>query len=246
MEVYENLSGARMHAAFYRPHNLGKQINQFIVKKILNNTKCISVSLSEINSILLFNKVWCSRLKNVGILDNNQISKFSITGVLRRSCGFKEDLRVLNSSKYSFYRYLKVSSFFSRNGDSYDRYVLRLSEMYESLNIINNVTPLFHRNNLFLFNKTFFSIENTISCFKLWSSNFILRKKEAYCYIESPKGTFGLFLNISNKNTILKCKIKSPSYNNLLLLKYLLPGHQLADIITMIGTIDIVFGEVDR
>lgn len=244
MEVYENLSGARMHAAFYKPSTLGKTLSFFILKKIINNLKSLPVTLSEVNSILFFNKIWKSRLKSVGVLDYSTDWRFSLSGILSRSCGLKKDLRVLKPTKYSFYKYLKVSSFFSKNGDSYDRFVLRILEIYESVNIINRIVFFFFKKNTQF--SSFFSIEKTIFNFKKWTEFFFLKKKESFSYIESPKGIFGVYIFLKKNNKIVKCKIKSPSYNHLFLLKYLLPGHQLADIITLIGTIDIVFGEIDR
>lgn len=166
MEVYENISGARMHAAFYRPFNFGKPLNFYILKKVIFNLKDLSVTLSEINSILSHNKVWKLRLRNIGILHPSTIKNYSLTGVLRRSSGFKQDLRCSKNAKYSFYKFLKVKSFFTTNGDCYDRFILRMSEMFESVNIINSISFNFFNKNKFNKNKFLF-IEGTINSFKL-------------------------------------------------------------------------------
>lgn len=244
MEVYECLSGARMHAAYHRPLSQKSTLNFFILKKITNAVLCLPTTLSEINSILFFNKVWRSRLQNVGVIEYNQVMSLALSGILKRSCGFKQDFRSLKSTKYSGYFFLNTMSFVSKNGDCFDRYILRMCEMYESVNLIT--TALCFLKKTKNVEKREFSIEKTINSFKFWSGKQQVTKKEVFSYIESPKGVFGVYIFFNEKNKINFCKVKSPSFNHLLLLKHLLIGHQLADVVTMIGTVDIVFGEIDR
>jgi NADH:ubiquinone oxidoreductase subunit D len=166
-----------------------------------------------------------------------------LSGVLLRSIGFKIDLRVLDSTTYSFYRNINVLSYVSKNGDSLDRYNIRLFEVLESSSIIN--TLIFY-NEYEYEPKTDQYMESTIKDFKIWSGVYNSCSGKKNAYIESPKGLFGTEILTDNSSIPITCKIRSPSYNHLYLLKYIIRGTQLADLITLIGTIDIVFGEIDR
>lgn len=139
MEVYENVSGARMHAAFFRPIFFNKIITKTVLKKIFLKIKNLPVTITECTTILNKNKIWKSRLCLIGLTNFNEVNKFSLSGVIARSCGLKKDLRVLKNTKYGFYKYININSYYSKNSDNYSRYILRIYEIYESLNIINNV-----------------------------------------------------------------------------------------------------------
>lgn len=252
MEFYERISGARMHTAFYRPNHKSKVLNLSLLHDISDFSQNCLITINEIHNILTNNKIWKIRLKNIGSYDWKTGIDFNLTGIMARSTGLKRDLRLNKYTTYNNYYYLNFNSYVTCNGDSYDRFLLRLYEMSESLNIINQNILLF-QNSLNLihtfcgkFNDEHNSMEGLINHFKFWSEGFIIPTNFIYQPVESPKGEFGVSLITDNSNKPYRCKIKSPSLNHLQFLKHLSKGMFLADLVTLIGTIDIVFGEIDR
>lgn len=244
MSVYESITGARMHTAYTRPLYFNRLINQSNINELVTLLSVTPITLTEITSILNINKVWKLRLKNIGVLFINDQKNFNISGVLLRSVNRKSDLRKNYNTIYSYYKFLKFTSYTALNGDSLDRFNLRIYEILESLNIINVLSKLNIKKHE---NQNIYFMEQVIEHFKVWSGVYWVNQGEKTSYIESSKGVFGVHINFKNNNSVpLTCKIRSPSYNHLLILKNLIKGLQLADLITLIGTIDIVFGEIDR
>ena len=263
MEFYERVSGARMHAAFHRPVNtFNATFDNNILYDILVFVKHCYVTLNEMHNVLTYNKIWKQRLINIGVLSSNDCTNFGLTGVLARSTGIKRDLRLSKQLCYSSYNNFNFRSFVGTNGDTYDRYLIRMLEMGESLNLINIVVTTILNLNLkktsfklqqplltsfYLNNKlNYTSMEDLILHFLNWHTGFNIKTNYSSNYIESPKGEFGVSLVSNNTPTPQICKIRSPSYHNLQALPLLTKGHFLADLAALIGTIDIVFGEVDR
>lgn len=266
MEFYEQVSGARMHAAFHRPYNqFNFSINKQMLVDILLFVQNCYVTLNEMHTVLTHNKIWKQRLLNIGVLSYEDCRNYSLTGVMSRSVGIKRDLRLAKYNSYSGYNQLYFKSYCGSNGDSYDRYLIRMLEMGESLTIINNVSTkllnkytesktLKYAPNIYksIFKKNtkkdnqYTSMEDLIKHFILWHTGFSVKSNNTLCYIESPKGEFGVILVSDDTEKPLKCKIRSPSYFNLQALPKLVRGHYLGDLAALIGTIDIVFGEVDR
>jgi len=140
MEFYERVSGARMHAAFYRPNEVNLQaISAFLLEDMLDFSKNCFASLNEIHNTLTYNKIWKQRLVNVGIYSYEMCVNYGLTGVMSRCTGLKRDLRLDKLETYANYYYLNFRSFIGQNGDSYDRFLIRMNEMTESLNIMNQV-----------------------------------------------------------------------------------------------------------
>ena len=261
MEFYERVCGARMHAAFHRSSiNFKFIINKTLLKDILNFIKNCYKTLNEMHNVLTYNKIWKQRLINIGSITVTNVTNWSLTGVLARSVGLKKDLRLSIKHPYSSYNNFNIKSFVGVNGDSYDRFLIRMFEMGESLNIVNNVTLWNYENDLNtntiyqqLVNKkiqtnhnSYSYMEDLIEHFIQWHTGITIKKNILYQYIESPKGEFGVLIASNNSNKPHKCKIRSPSYFNLQFLSKLTKGHYLADLSALIGTIDIVFGEIDR
>ena len=271
MEFYERVSGARMHAAFYRPNEVNlKAISNFLIEDILEFIRNCFTTLSEIHNSLTYNKLWKQRLVNIGVYSYKTSLNYGLTGVMSRSVGLKRDLRLSKLETYSNYYYLNFRSFLGQHGDSYDRFLIRMNEMSESLNICNQVinkikTNRFNNNYIdkkkrFFYNKheilnyiknfehinSYSSMEKLIKHFKCWSDGFTVQPNWTFQSIESPKGEFGVSIVSDGSNKPYRCKVKSPSYQNLQALPQLSKGHFLADLVTLIGTIDIVFGEIDR
>jgi len=261
MEFYERISGARMHASFYRPNYLNESmICKYLLEDILFFINTSVNTLNEMSNVLSHNKIWKLRLINIGAYNLKTAVKYNLSGVMLRCVGFKYDLRLHNNYTYSYYSYVKFCSYIALNGDCYDRFLLRMYEIIESLNISGIVAKRILKKKIECSKKKFFLknvvtskkkkskiyMENMIKHFKYWQDGFILNKNFIYSAVESSKGEFGIFL-ISNKtNKPYRCKIKSPAYSHINLLNYLSKNIMLADLVTLIGTIDVVFGEVDR
>lgn len=263
MEFYERVSGARMHAAFHKPLNLfNPALDSVLLQDILYFIQNCYTTLNEMHNVLTFNKIWKQRLLNIGTLTPEVCETYNLTGVMSRSCGIKRDLRLSAKDVYSNYNLFSFKSYFGVNGDCFDRYLIRMLEMGESLHICNLAV-----NNLLLirndsqavattlsqesyFSSTnsnmYTSMEDLINHFLHWHTGILIQKDSQISYIEAPKGEYGVTLVSNNSTKPHKCKVKSPSYYNLQALPKLAKGHYLADIAALIGTIDIVFGEVDR
>lgn len=274
MEFYERVSGARMHAAFYRPNEVNlKAISSFLLEDILDFSKNCFTTLNEIHNTLTYNKIWKQRLINIGTYSHETCINYGLTGVMSRSIGIKRDLRLDKLETYANYYYLNFRSFIGQNGDSYDRFLIRMNEMTESLNIINqvinkitkhkiqkkkikstsNINPHqilrfinpkhLNQNN---YKNEYISMEQLIKHFKYWSEGFTVKPNWTYRAVESPKGEFGVSLISNGTNIPYKCKVRSPAYHHLQVLPKISKGHFLADLVALMGTIDIVFGEIDR
>lgn len=251
LEFYERVSGARMHAVFYRPYTL--KINKFEKSLFLDILYFISncyTTINEINNILLYNKLWKQRLINLGIYTEKHVLSFNLTGVMARCVGIKRDIRLSLLQTYAFYYFINFKSYISKNGDSYDRYILRILEIIESLNIINKVINTLTLDKGYIRTKKktkkFKTMEDVIKHFKYWSEGIKIKQNMVFSVVESPKGEFGITLISDNSNYPYKCKIKSPAYYHLQVLPSLVIGTLIADLVALIGTIDIVFGEIDR
>ncbi len=281
MEFYERVCGARMHAAFYRPNEVNlHSISVFLLEDILEFTRNCFTTLNEMHNVLTYNKIWKQRLVNIGVYSVKTCLDYGLTGVMSRCVGIKRDLRISNLETYANYYYLNFRSYLGQHGDSFDRYLIRMNEMSESLNIINqvisNITKfnkinikkkkksnnfnefttisphsilkhIYPRNFNQSNNKTNYnSMENLINHFKFWSEGFTINTGWTYQAVESPKGEFGVTLISNSSNKPYKCKVRSPAYHHLQLLPAVSKGHFLADLAALIGTVDIVFGEIDR
>lgn len=260
MEFYERVSGARMHAAFHKPGNLFNYcLEKNLLIDILSFVNSCFKTLNEMHNVLTYNKVWKQRLLNIGAMGINSVIDWNLTGVMARAVGLKKDLRLSVKHNYSSYNTIPVRSFIGVNGDCYDRYLIRMLEMGESLNIINLVVNSLYyskvnSNKIYqsLINKEYKTyskntyMEDIINHFLEWHSGLYITSNVVSSYIESPKGEFGTTIVSDNSNKPKKCKIRSPSYYNLQMVSKISKGHYLADLAALIGTVDIVFGEIDR
>lgn len=265
MEFYERVCGARMHAAFYRPNEVNLNfLSVSLLRDILEfNNNCL-ITLSEMHNILTYNKIWKQRLVNIGSISYKDCLSFGLTGVMARSTGIKRDLRMDNFDTYANYYYLNFRSYTGQTGDSYDRYLIRMNEMSESINIISqtvfkltskkkNCNPVSMLKALnkkkyisSSYKNEYSSMEKLITHFKYWSEGLKIKSNWTYQAVESPKGEFGVSLMSDNTNKPYRCKVRTPALHHLQVLPKMSKGHMLADLSALIGTIDIVFGEIDR
>jgi NADH:ubiquinone oxidoreductase subunit D len=276
MEFYERVSGARMHAAFYRPNDIDwTGLNyQFFLDVALFARDCFK-SLTEIFTVLATNRIWKSRLVGVGTINLADVSTYGLTGPVAKSAGLKKDIRFLKSETYAHYWFLSIQGYLGRNGDSFDRFLIRLREMYESVNIVfqilTNLTtltfkdaegsnPQLAQSDFFSFfrllykqrfeslnyNTKYTSMESLINHFKAYSEGITVPRGFAYKSVEAPKGEFGVSLISDGTSNPYRCKIRTPAYHHMQVMPRMVQGHYFADLVTVLGSIDIVFGDVDR
>jgi len=253
MEFYERVSGARMHAAYFRPGGVQADIPLGLLNDIFLFVEQFTIRLLEVEDMLTENRIWKQRLVDIGVVSAKSAQEWGFSGVMLRGSGIDWDLR--KSQPYEIYNDLKFDVPVGTNGDCYDRYLIRIFEMKESLKIIEqclNGLPLGivkssdkkltppSRKDLKQ------SMESLIHHFKLYTQGFVVPFNETYMGSEAPKGEFGVYLISNNTNRPYRCKIKAPGFAHLQALDYMSKGHLIADVVTIIGTQDIVFGEVDR
>ena len=253
MEFYERVSGARMHAAYVRPGGVSFDIPLGLCDDIYNFAIQFSSRIDELEELLTENRIWKQRLVDVGVITLEQALDWGLTGPLLRSTGYSWDLR--KSQPYEVYNKMNFDVPIGTRGDCYDRYCIRIEEMRQSLRIIVQCINEMPKGNIKLDDKKLSppsrseiksSMESLIHHFKLFSEGFNVSEGEVYCAVEHPKGEFGVFLASDNSNKPYRCKIKAPGFAHLQAIDFLSKGHLLADIVTIIGTLDIVFGEIDR
>ena len=253
MEFYERVSGARMHASYIRPGGVSHDLPIGFCNDIYTFCSQFSSRVDEIENMLTDNRIWKQRLVNIGILSYDDALTMGFSGVMLRGSGILWDLR--KNYSYDFYNRVSFDIPIGSKGDCYDRYLIRMSEMRESLRILIQclnlipLGPIKSDDKKVSFSSRYSSktqMESLIHHFKLYSEGFIPPKSKVYFAVEAPKGEFGVFLTSDGTNRPYRAKIRAPGFFHLQGLNKMSSGHMLADLVTIIGTQDIVFGEVDR
>ena len=253
MTFYERVSGSRLHANYFRPGGVHKDLPRGLSEDILLFCNKFPKILDDLETLLTDNRIFKQRNVDIGIVTKQEALDHSFSGVMLRGSGIPWDLR--KSQPYECYRDFNFKIPIGKNGDCYDRYLCRMEEMRESIKIIKDcikkmptgpvksidgkITPP-KRENL----KN--SMEALIHHFKLFSEGFRVTKGEIYTAVEAPKGEFGVYLIADGSNKPYKCKIRAPGFSHLQAMDHLLKGHMLADVPAVLGSLDVVFGEVDR
>jgi NADH dehydrogenase I D subunit len=253
MEFYERVSGARMHAAYFRPGGVQNDIPKGLLADVHIFIKHFQTKLLEIQEMLDSNRIWKQRLVDIGVVTAKDALDWGFSGVMLRGSGVRWDLR--KSQPYEIYSQLEFSIPKGVNGDCYDRYLIRIAEMRQSLVILSQcldaipvglvktsdtkISPP-NRDDLKQ------SMEALIHHFQYHTCGITVPSSETYVGTEAPKGEFGVYLVANNTNKPYRCKIKAPGFSHLQSLSHMAKGHLLADVVTIIGTQDIVFGEIDR
>lgn len=252
MEFYERVSGARMHAAYIRPGGVAYDFPIGLSSDIYLFCESFRVRLDEFEELLTENRIWKQRLVDVGVVTASEAANWGFSGVMLRGSGLQWDLR--KNIPYEIYNEIDFSVPVGTNGDCYDRYLVRIAEIRESISIIVhclNAIPsgpvkINHKISSPSRKELKHSIESTIQHFKFFSEGFSVLPGEVYIATEAPKGEFGVFLVSDGSSKPYRCKIKAPGFAHLQGLDMMAKGHLIADVVTIIGTQDIVFGEVDR
>lgn len=255
LEFYERVSGARMHAAYFRIGGVAYDLPLNLLNDIFLFINSFSSRIDEIEELLTNNRIWKNRLVDIGIVNYDTLLNYGASGIFLRAAGIPWDLR--KNIPYEVYNNISFDIPLGINSDCYDRYLIRIEEMRQSLFIIyqciNNIPNGIIKINDYKYTSPprslmKFSMETLIHHFKFFSSNIIFKNTLwNYKAIEAPKGEFGLFIKtIKNSNEIYKAHIKAPGFLHLGMLNMLSQNHLLADVVTIIGTSDVVFGEIDR
>ncbi|TAK92177.1 MAG: NADH-quinone oxidoreductase subunit D [Burkholderiaceae bacterium] len=280
MDCYEAVSGARMHAAYYRPggvyRDLPEQMPQYRTSKIKNAkaikelnenrqgsmldfiedfTNRFPTYVDEYETLLTDNRIWKQRLVGIGVVDPERAKALGFTGPMLRGSGIAWDLR--KKQPYEVYDLLDFDIPVGVNGDSYDRYLVRMEEMRQSNRIIkqcvewlrNNPGPVITDNHKVASPSRVdmkSNMEELIHHFKLFTEGFSIPASEAYAAVEHPKGEFGIYMISDGANKPYRLKIRAPGFAHLQALDEMSRGHMIADVVAIIGTQDIVFGEIDR
>jgi NADH-quinone oxidoreductase subunit D len=253
MTFYERVSGSRLHANYFRTGGVRQDLPMGLtedIEKFCNNFPKI---IDDIETLLTDNRIFKQRNVDIGIVTKQEALDHSFTGVMIRGSGVPWDLR--KSQPYECYENIDFKIPIGKNGDCYDRYLCRIGEMRESVNIIKYCLINMPKGPIKTIDgkisppkksKLKNSMEALIHHFKLFTEGYRVDPGEIYSAVEAPQGEFGVFLISDGSNKPYKCKIRAPGFSHLQAMDYLMKGHMLADVPAVLGSLDIVFGEVDR
>jgi NADH-quinone oxidoreductase subunit D len=253
MVFYERASGSRMHAKYFRPGGVHQDLPPDLVSDIYEWTAQFPKKLDDIETLLTENRIFKQRNVDIGVVTRADAEAWGMSGVMLRSTGVEWDLR--RAQPYEVYNELEFGIPVGRNGDNYDRYLMRMQEMRQANNIMRQCIEKMPAGPVVAENHKIVpprrgemkrSMEALIHHFKLYTEGFHVPAGEVYAAVEAPKGEFGVYLIADGTNKAYKCKIRAPSYAHLQMMDFMCRGHMLADVSAILGSLDIVFGEVDR
>ena len=253
MEFYERVSGARLHANYFRPGGVYRDLPKNLLTDISKWAKKFPKFINDLELLLTENRIFRQRTVDIGKVNATDAINFGFTGPMLRASGVKWDLRKIDS--YEVYNKLKFDIPVGKQGDCFDRYQVRVEEMKQSLNIILQCIDRIPKGIVMVKNNKITppkrksmkqSMESLIHHFKIFTEGYKVPKGETYTAVEAPKGEFGVYLISDGTNKPYKCKIRAPGFAHLQAMDFCSKGHMLADIVAILGSMDIVFGEVDR
>lgn len=253
MEFYERVSGARMHAAYVRPGGVSQDLPIGLLDDIYEWAEKFGQRIDEVEDLLTNNRIWKQRTIDIGIVSAQDALNYGFSGVMLRGSGIKWDLR--KTQPYDAYDQLQFEVPIGVKGDCYDRYLCRVEEMRQSIYLIEQCLNKMPPGEIKVDDhkivppkreemKT--SMEALIHHFKLFTEGYQVPPGATYTAVEAPKGEFGIYLISDGSSRPYRCKIKAPGFAHLAALEHIGKRHMLADIVAIIGTLDIVFGEIDR
>jgi len=253
MTFYERVSGSRLHANYFRAGGVHQDLPSGLSEDIIQFCHTFPKVIDDLETLLTDNRIFKQRNVDIGIVTKDEALEHSFSGVMLRGSGIAWDLR--KSQPYDCYQNFNFKIPIGKNGDCYDRYLCRIEEMKQSVEIIKNcidkmpsgpvknvdgkITPP-PKEDLKR------SMEAVIHHFKLFSEGFRVPEGEIYAAVEAPKGEFGVYLISDGSHKPYRCKIRAPGFSHLQAMDYLIKGHMLADVPAVIGSLDLVFGEIDR
>ena len=253
MIFYERASGARLHSAYFRPGGVHQDLPGDLLDDIAVFLDEFPQVLDDIEVLLTENRIFKQRNVDIGVVTREDVMTWGLTGVMARGSDLAWDLR--RAQPYECYNDLSFKIPVGKNGDCYDRYLCRMEEMRESVSIMRQCLekmpsgPVSAVNNKVVPPKRA-EMKNTMEAlihhFKLYTEGFHVPEGEVYAAVEAPKGEFGVYLVSDGSNKPYRCKIRAPGYSHLQAMDHLTRGHMLADVSAVLGSLDIVFGEIDR
>ena len=257
MVFYERASGSRMHAAYVRPGGVHQDLPQKLIDDIGHFCTTHPKVLDDIETLLTGNRIFKQRNVDIGIVSLEECFKWGFSGVMVRGSGAAWDLR--KAQPYECYSEMDFDIPIGKNGDNYDRYLIRIQEMRESVKIMKQCIAMLNspegkgaitssdgkivppkRDEMKR------SMEALIHHFKLYTEGYKVPEGEVYAAVEAPKGEFGVYLVSDGSNKPYRCKLRAPGFAHLQAMDFMCRGHMLADVSAVLGSLDIVFGEVDR
>ncbi len=255
MIFYERACGSRMHANYFRPGGVHQDLPEDLVNDIEAWCDPFLQTVADLDALLTPNRIFKQRNVDIGVVSLDDCWAWGFSGVMVRGSGAAWDLR--KSQPYEIYDELDFDIPVGKNGDCYDRYLIRMEEMRQSARIMKQCVALLRQNPgpVMATDQKHVpprraemkrSMEALIAHFKLYTEGFHVPAGEVYAAVEAPKGEFGVYLVADGSNKPYRCKIRAPGFAHLQAMDFLCKGHQLADVSAILGSIDIVFGEVDR
>jgi NADH-quinone oxidoreductase subunit D len=253
MEFYERVSGSRMHANYIRPGGVAQDLPDGLLDDIAVFNSQFLKYLADVETLLNNNRIWKQRLVGIGVVSQKQAMDWGFSGPMLRGSGIEWDLR--KSNPYDVYEELDFDIPIGKHGDCYDRYMVRIEEMYQSVRIIEQCLQKIPQGAIKSLDSKISpptraemkeSMESMIHHFKLYTEGYNVPAGEVYGVVEAPKGEFGVYLYSDGSNKPYRCKIKAPSFAHLQGLDFMAKGHLMADVVAIISSLDIVFGEIDR
>jgi NADH-quinone oxidoreductase subunit D len=255
MVFYERASGSRMHAAYFRAGGVHQDLTPQLIDDIGAWCEQFPAKVRDIEGLLTNNRIFKQRNVDIGVVTPDDALKWGFSGVMVRGSGMAWDLR--RSQPYEIYNELEFKIPVGKNGDCYDRYLCRVEEMYEATKIMQQCVkllkqtpgPVMPANSKYVPPRRAEmkqSMEALIHHFKLYTEGYHVPAGEAYAAVEAPKGEFGVYLVADGSNKPYRLKIRAPGFPHLAAMDYMCKGHMLADVSAVLGSLDIVFGEIDR
>ncbi|MPY70596.1 MAG: NADH-quinone oxidoreductase subunit D [Alphaproteobacteria bacterium] len=253
MEFYERVSGARLHSAYFRPGGVARDMPAGIGDDILAFCDSFPKMIDDVESLLTENRIFKQRTVDIGIATAEQAMDWGFSGPMLRASGVPWDLR--KSQPYDVYEKMDFDVPIGKNGDCYDRYLVRIEEMRQSLRIMRQSLEQMPDGPVRTTDRKVSpppraemkrSMEALIHHFKLYTEGYHVPEGETYTAVEAPKGEFGVYLVSDGSNKPYRCYIRAPGYAFLQATDFLGKGHMLADVVAIVGSMDIVFGEIDR
>ncbi len=253
MTFYERVSGSRLHANYFRAGGVHQDLPRGLSEDIIKFCNTFPEVIDDLETLLTDNRIFKQRNVDIGIVTKEEALEHSFSGVMLRGSGVSWDLR--KSQPYDCYQDFNFKIPIGKNGDCYDRYLCRIEEMRQSIEIIKNCIDKMPSGPIKNIDRKITppskkdlkrSMESLIHHFKLFSEGYRVPEGKIYTAVEAPKGEFGVFLISDGSNKPYKCKIRAPGFSHLQAMDYLMKGHMLADVPAVLGSLDLVFGEIDR
>ena len=253
LEFYERASGARFHSAYIRPGGVHQDIPAGLLEDIAAFADGFGKYIDDVDNLLTENRIFKQRMVDIGVVTAEQAMDWGFSGPMLRGSGIAWDLR--KSQPYDVYSELDFDIAIGKNGDCWDRYLVRMEEMRQSLKLIKQCIEKMPQGPIMTSDTKIappkralmkHSMEALINHFKLFSEGYHVEAGETYTAVEAPKGEFGVYLVSDGTNKPYRCRLRAPGFAHLAALDFMTRGHMLADVVTVIGTMDIVFGEIDR